>query len=186
MKKRFEDWAKLSSNSDAVVKKTPHTPIKFVEISDFQKLEDKLLLYRSLYGELPPELGNFIDDLSRKTFGVTEENTRFQFPEEYQDLPEWDSERWAIDSSFYRHELQFETADVTDDEAVKVLLNLGLDFRDTRGWPLQSTKYFCRQAEAAAKKIMGRMPDRSAVQFESWAKALERDAARYMARKKPI
>lgn len=89
-----------------------------------------------------------------------------------------------IEDRHYDHEDQYDTAEATDDEAVERLLALGLDFRDGKGQPLRCTKLFCRQAEAAAKGIMGRMPDCAAAGLESWAKALERDAIKHMSRKR--
>jgi hypothetical protein len=89
-----------------------------------------------------------------------------------------------IEDRYCDHEDQFETAEATDEEAVAALLVLGFDFRDGRGQPLRCTMLYCRQAEAAAKGIKGKMPDRAATGLESWEKKLERDAREHMNKKR--
>jgi hypothetical protein len=147
-------------------------------------MEDKLLLYGSARGARSPELDEAIDTLSKSTFGVTLEETVFRFPQGYDDLPDHSPKRWRIDDMFDEFENQFETSEATDDEAVEALLRHGLDFRDARGFPMLCTMRFCRQAEAAAKGIMGKIPDRTAADVESWAKQMELAAKMHLDKKR--
>jgi hypothetical protein len=55
-------------------------------------------------------------------------------------------------------------------------MNLGLDFRNQRDHPLLCTGLFGRQAEAAAKKIIGNLPDQASAHLQKWESNLERDA----------
>lgn len=184
MKKRFEEWRKLTGSTKGVPAKVSPIPIRVLDLSGFQELEDKLLLYAPRSGVVPPELSRRIDELAIFTFGVTEGDTRFKIPDEYWALSEGSRERWEIELQYKSHEKRFSTAEATDEEAVAILLALGLDFRDKQGWPLLCTKRFCRQAEAAAKGIMGKMPDRAAAGLESWTKALEKERSTWLAKKK--
>lgn len=83
-----------------------------------------------------------------------------------------------------RHEQRFETNDCSDDEAVEILLRLGLDFRDERGFPLRCVRLFRRQAEAAAKGIVGNMPECEAVSLKQWETTLEADARSFLKRRR--
>lgn len=184
MKKRYEEWKRLTGkNSNSAAKVAP-IPIRVLDLPGFQQLEDKLLLYQSRSGGVPPEVSLLIEELGKSTFGITDRDTLFELPDDYATLPEWSRERWEIDMRYSAHEERFLTAEATDAEAVEVLLGLSLDFRDNLGRPLLCTKHFCRQAEAAARGIMGRMPDRVTANLETWTKTLEREAREHMARKR--
>jgi hypothetical protein len=184
VKKRHEDWLKLTTKEKPKAANNKISCLRILDLLDFKELEDKLLIYRPIRGEMSPELEKLINELSEKTFGVTKNDTLFVFPSNYNDLPDWSPEKWGIDDRYSDHEDQFETAEATDDEAVVILLRNGLDFRDRRGNPLLSTKLFCRQAEAAAKGIMGKVPDRGVADLESWTKHLERDVKQHMSKKR--
>ncbi len=127
---------------------------------------------------------DFADVISIEIFGITESDTLFKIPSGYDDLPGWSQELAEINDSWDLHEEQFETANATDDEAVAILLRLGLDFRDERGQPLRCTKLFSRQAEAAAKGIMGKMPDREGADLESWTTKMMQAAREHMSKKR--
>ena len=184
MKKRHEEWLKLSGRTPAPAIKTAQPPIRVIDLPNFQRMEDKLWINPPVRGILSPDVEAFANSLSKETFGIVENDTLFENPEGYNDFPEWSEERQEIDDLYYEHENQFETADSTDDEAVEILLRLGLDFRDSRGFPLRCIKLFCRQAEASAKGIIGKMPDRAAISLASWTETLERDAKKHMNRKR--
>lgn len=184
MKKRHEEWLKLTGNRVSAQVDTAVKPIRMLSLPGFQTLEDKLLLYTPRRGELPPQVSGYVDHLSQTTFGTTENDTLFDLPDEYDDLPDWSEERHQIEDRWEAHEAQFETEEADEDMAISILLRLGLDFRDDRGRALRCTKLLCRQAEAAAKGIMGRMPDRATAGLDSWTKALERDAKQHMMRKR--
>ncbi|TIU48978.1 MAG: hypothetical protein E5W19_15270 [Mesorhizobium sp.] len=184
MKKRHEEWYKLTGETKPVAANTLAPPMRILALPGFQEMEDKLWLYTPTHGVFTPEMDTLINDLSMKTFGIVADDTLFSLPEGYSQLPVWSDERMEIEDRYDDHEDQFDTADATDDEAVDSLLVLGLDFRDGKGQPLRCTKLFCRQAEAAAKGIMGKMPDRAAAGLESWANKLERDAREHMNKKR--
>jgi hypothetical protein len=181
MKKRHEEWVRLTAGAPI---KQPVDNIKGIcrirELPGFRELEDRLLLYWSAHGVLPPELENAINELSERTFGILRDETLFALPARYSDLPRWSDERQQIEDAWDEHEAQFETADATDDEAVAILTKLGLDFTDDRGQPLRCTKLMCRQAEAAAKGIMGRLPDRSSAALSRFETGLVEAARRFM------
>ncbi|MER9683494.1 hypothetical protein NKJ23_30060 [Mesorhizobium sp. M0184] len=184
MKKRHEEWYKLTGETKPVAANTLAPPIRMLDLPGFQEMEDKLWLYTPTRGVFTPELDSRINDLSMRTFGIVENDTLFNLPDGYSQLPAWSDERIEIEDLFYDHEDQYDTADATDDEAVDSLLVLGLDFRDGKGQPLRCTKLFCRQAEAAAKGILGKMPDRTVAGLESWTKKLEREAREHMNKKR--
>lgn len=184
MKKRHEEWYKLIGETKPVAANTLAPPIRMLELPGFQEIEDKLWLYTPTRGVFTPELDAHINDLSLRTFGIVGNDTLFNLPDGYSQLPAWSDERIEIEDRYYDHEDQYDTADATDDEAVDSLLVLGLDFRDRKGQPLRCTKLFCRQAEAAAKGILGKMPDRTVAGLDSWANKLEREAREHMSKKR--
>jgi hypothetical protein len=184
MKKRHEEWYKLTGETKPKAANTALPPIRVLDLPGFQGIEDKLCIYAPTRGALSPEMDAMIDDLSTATFGITANDTLFELPEIYSRLPEWSDERIEIEERYYDHEDQYETAEATDDEAVAILLLRGFDFRDARGQPLRCTLHFSRQAEAAAKGIMGKMPDRAVAGLESWTKKLEQEAKLHLQRKR--
>jgi hypothetical protein len=184
MKKRHEEWLKLTTGNKPVQVKIGQPLIRMIDLPDFQRMEDKLRINPPVRGLLDAGAEAFINQLSEKTFGTTQDDTLFKNLPGYDDLPGWSEEREAIDELYNTHEDRFETSEVTDDEAVAILMKLGFDFNDHRGQPLNCTKLFCRQAEAAAKGIMGMVPDREAANLESWAKAMEREVELRMKKKR--
>jgi hypothetical protein len=183
MKKRHEEWWKLTSQASPAQYRA-NVPIRVLDLPGFRRMEDKLLLNPPRQGLLSPEVEDFADNLSKETFGIVRNDTLFELPRAYDELPEWSDERQEIEDKWDAHEEQFQTAEATDDEAIPILLRLGFDFRDQRGQPIRCVKLFARQAEAAAKGIMGKLPDREAAGLESWASALERDARQHMLKKR--
>lgn len=184
MKKRHEEWYKLRGETKPKPASSELPPIRVLDLPGFQGIEDKLCIFTPTRGALSPEIDAMIDDLSTATFGITAKDTLFELPAIYNRLPEWSDERIEIEDRYYDHESQYETAEATDDEAVAILLLRGFDFRDARGQPLRCTLHFSRQAEAAAKGIMGKMPDRAAAGLESWTKKLEQEAKLHLQRKR--
>jgi len=182
MKQKHLDWMKLTANDTNATQSPALTRV--LNLPGFRKIEDMLLLYPPHHGELQPAVEAAIDGLSRDTFGITTDDTLFDVPDGYDELPDWSRRRWAIRQAWNKHEAQFETEVTTDDEAVVLLSRLGLDFTDERGRPLRSTKWFCRQAEAAAKGLMGRMPDRDTADVKRFGTALEEAARQFMASKR--
>ncbi|WP_296744846.1 hypothetical protein [Mesorhizobium sp.] len=183
MKKRYAEWLKLTAAAEPD-RALPLVPTRVLDLPGFDTIERKLLLYTTARSELPPALEVEVNDLSKKTFGITMSDTMFAFPAHYNALHEASQERWDIDDEFYEHEEKYETSEATDDEVVAILADLGLDFNDSRGFPLRCTKLFSRQAEAAAKGLLGKMPDRAAADLEVWGNALEEAARLHMNKKR--
>ncbi|MGX8011068.1 hypothetical protein ACVDG8_019960 [Mesorhizobium sp. ORM8.1] len=183
MKKRHAEWLKLTANAKPETT-MPTAPIRILDLPGFEVIERKLLLYTTGRSELSPALEEEINEVSKSTFGITIDETKFAFPAHYSDLHEASQERWDIDHEFYKHEENYRTGESTDDEAVVILIKLGFDFNDSRGFPLRCTKLFCRQAEAAAKGLMGKIPDRAAANLKAWGSALEEAARLHMNKKR--
>lgn len=150
------------------------SPIKVIDLPNIRRLEDILLLHPPVKGVFEPGAEEVIDAISRNTFGVTKREVEQAHPEEY----------WDYDDGSMELESPLETADMSDEEATKFLLDLGLDFRDDRNFPLRCTKYLALQAEVAAKGMMGKMPDRSSVGLQAWAENLEKEADAFKRRRK--
>ena len=159
--------------------------IRLIEIPAIRALEDKLLLVTSPRGQLPHTLDGPIHETSVSVFGVTEHDTYFRFPANIDSIDE-DSAEWEkIYEASLSHESRFELdKNYTDDEIVEALLKMGVDLRDERGFPLRCTKLLCRQAEAAAKGIAGRLPDRAELKLSQWEKGLAREANSHLAAKR--
>ncbi|MBE1707466.1 hypothetical protein HKB47_03465 [Mesorhizobium japonicum] len=183
MKKRHAEWLNLTAGN-LPAPSCPAFRMRILDLPGFEAIERKLLLYTSVRSELSPALALEVDDLSAKTFGIVRNDTLFSWPSHYDDLHQASPERWRIDDEFYEHEEKYETGEATDDEAVAILAGLGLDFNDNRGLPLRCTKLFCRQAEAAAKRIIGALPDQATVNLEAWGNALAQAAQLHINKKR--
>lgn len=183
MKKRFQEWSKLTE--PVAVPDGERGAIGMLGLPGFQRMEDLLLLHPPRQGDLSPQVEDYANHLSGETFGIVQNDTFFDLPSGYDDMPEWSPERCEIDAKWDAHEEQFETATATDDETVPILLKLGFDFHDhKRGQPMRSVMLFARQAEAAAKGIMGKRLDVEAARLEQFASALEREAKLHMSKKR--
>ncbi|MDH7786711.1 hypothetical protein QBD01_002732 [Ochrobactrum sp. 19YEA23] len=180
MKKRYEDWRKLSIISHKVEKKE----IIMRNFPIVLQIEDNFIIYGRENGQVDPSVEGDLAELSIALFGVNIENTLFRFPDRYWKLSEDSMDFWDIDKQYEVHESRFQTANASEDETVEILLKLGLDFRDANGWPLRCTRYLCRQAEAAAKGIMGTLPDTNLLALQVWESALERSAKQFIKLKK--
>lgn len=122
-----------------------------------------------------------VNDFSKATFGIVENDTEFVMPDDYSSLFTW--ERWGIDHQRDAHNDQYETLDMDDFQAASFLFDEGLDFYDEHGNPLRCLRHLKRQAEAAVKLRLGKMPDRAAVGLERWSSSVEADAKAFMAKK---
>jgi hypothetical protein len=151
-----------------------------LDLPGFRDAEDKLLIYSSTRGDIPPEMEEMLERLCLSTFGVTFAATKFEWPEDYWHFEADSLERYRIENWFEEHERRFETTDLSEEEAVAVLKRLGLDFTDDQGHPLRCTRPLSRSAEAVAKGICGKMPDRSAASLSSWENKMATDAQNYL------
>jgi hypothetical protein len=179
MSKFRPEWVGLGARS----KRAKPAVIRVRDLPGFLGLEDALRL-APLRGPMSPELEDRVDELSRKTFGVTRAATEFVFPDEYEDYGPYDHERFEIECKADDHERQYETAQLDRDQRVQRLRELGFDFTNSSGQPLQSIDLFARQAEAVAKRRMGHMPDLAAASHERFASQIAAEAEAFLARKR--
>ncbi len=160
------------------------SPIRMILVRGFQAAEDKFITYASKHGELPTEIIEFIDKLSRDTFGVTAHDTAFQFPDEYYSLNEGDEKRWRITKQQIEHDRWYITSSLDIDQTVLNLLGLKLDFRHPDGRPMSVTKLFSRQGEAAMRGKMGKIPDYTMLEMDSWTNKLEADLENWRSKRR--
>ena len=182
MKKRYEEWWKLTGERPPVKMDSTRGVIRMLGLPGFQRMEDTLLLEPPQRGVMSPRVESLAEILSKETFGIIENDTRFELPEDYDDLPA--NKRAAVDDEWTKHEDQFLSTEATDDEATDLLLELGIDFRDARGQPMRCVKLFARQAEAAAMGIAGKLPDIQAARLETWAEKMTREAEKHIRKKR--
>lgn len=138
-----------------------------------------LLLYGTTSKVLSPELEDMLTEFSKGTFGLGLEELNFNWPENFRELPKDSLEKWKIKDAYDEHEDQFETSVLSPDDAVPVLIKLGVDFTDLFGCTMRCTKYLMRQAEAAAKGIAGNLPDLDDVEAARWGDQLIGSSNRY-------
>ena len=184
MRDKFQNWRQLTSDTSSLTKY--FTNKRILDFPGFQQLENDIVLAYRL--NRPPSSSR-IEELSRITFGIAEADTKFEW------LKALDGDENSNDAALkiarnthFKNEEKYETAEVGDEEAVKILLRLGFDFRDDRRLPLLLTKYFKRQAEAVAKGLKGKMPDLAALRKplddKKWADDLIADSERFIKSKK--
>jgi hypothetical protein len=157
------------------------SPFRVIDLPGVRDLERRLLLY----GDDPHRVEDEVAHVARQLFGIDHQDTDFKVPEEYWGYSENSIERGRINALYRIHEEQFETGEhLTDDEAMVILGRLGLDFSDDRGQPLRCTKLMSRPAEAAARGISGKMPDRDVAGLTQWEDALKRDSEAFLTKKR--
>lgn len=117
-------------------------------------------------------------------FGIVEADTEFEWADEYYSFTEGSAERWRIERWAAEHERRFKTPPLSDGDKAPVLKRLGLDFTDGSGNPLRCTRGLARQAEAAAKGLMGTMPRAEVADLADWEAKLGAEVRAHMARKR--
>jgi hypothetical protein len=151
------------------------------DLPAIRTLEDRLLLYAGDRARIEDE----VKLASREVFGIEEADTLFEWPTEYWGYPEDSHESAEMCAAWDKHEEQFESGDdLTDDETMELMARLGLGFSDDRGQPLRCTKHLARVAEAAAKGILGRMPDRAFAKLANWEDALTKERDAFLSKKR--
>jgi hypothetical protein len=172
MKGRFEKWGQVAAQA---AKPIPQFLIR--AHPGIEDLERKLLFSKGNGDTLPAEIEEFVDRISVQLFGVKRQDT--EFPDSY-----YLRQKRFFDPGEYEHECQYETAELDQEEVVWFLKQYGLDFTGSDGQPLRCTWHLKRQAEAAAKGIMGKMPDREKAAVDSFASRLEAEAKAFKSRKR--
>lgn len=185
MKDRFKIWDKVAAGilpPKPIAARTPTSPmVKVIRLTGFQQIEDKI---RLAFGKQSHEVDDLVNVVSKEIFGITHNDTLFEPPRNYGQSVLPTQEDFEVEDRWDAHEEQFETEDMTDEEVVEYLKPYGFDFADDRGQPLRCTKRFCRQAEAAAKGIMGKMPDPATGSLDRLKNNLEEEARRFAQRKR--
>ena len=158
-------------------------PITIRSIPVISELEQKLF-FTNLPSQLEVELENQVNAASKYVFGITEDQTKFLYPDNYSDLAKG-SEKWSkVEIDFIEYEEDYLTSYYGDEDTIEILKLLGIDFSDENGNPLRCTRYLKRQAEVAAKGLKGHLPDITKMKDEDWQKKLEEDAKTFSAIKK--
>jgi hypothetical protein len=146
-------------------------------------MEDRLLFETPRNGSLSADLENAVDDLARSLFGFCSNEVYCRWPDDYEKYPEDSPEMALLRQKFEEFEDALETPWVDVDDQVSLLLRFGLDFTDHNGRPLRCTVHFARPAEAAARGLMGRMPERASFNAEKLERDLAAAARKFRARK---
>ena len=182
MKEKFKARLNLTPNklTSPVILKT----IVIRELQGFREIEDDLLFDRLSNPETADKTKFEISNLSKKHFGIDESETDLPIPESYWLLEEDSPERTSFDLQWDHWEENFETSEIGDEKDIELLLKLNIDFRDEHGYPMRLTKYFTRQAEAAAKGIKGKLPDLTVIDADVWERNMEKAAENFSAMKK--
>ncbi len=154
-------------------------PIHMISMENFQAAEDKVRINASSRNELTTEVIEFIDGVSLATFGITQADTFFSYPEEYYHLREGEELYWRISKEAADHDDWYKTSSMDTEQSVEYLLGLKLDFRHPDGRPMSVTKLFARQGEAAMRGKMGKIPDYKGAMTKRWASGLESDIERW-------
>lgn len=162
---------------------TDEAPIKVLTLHGVQAIEDKLLFETPRKGCLSAEVEKAVDDLARRLFGYCSSDVCFHWPNGYERFPEDSSEIALLHQKSDEFEDALETVLVDLDDKILILRELGLDFTDANGRPLRCTEYLSRTAEAAARGLMGRMPERASFDAEKLERDLTEAARKFRAQK---
>ncbi len=120
-----------------------------------------------------------LNSFSKKIFGITYSNTQLDLTPDQMKILETSEKKEEWEEMKESFESQLTTTDASPEEAVEILLSLGVDFRSVDGYPLNMTRYLARQAEAAARGFMGKLPDLEKLEIERWATNLLIDKKRH-------
>ncbi|WP_157803319.1 hypothetical protein [Brucella pituitosa] len=133
----------------AFIEFKPDEAIRVIDLHGFVEAENRFLLHRSAHGELPADLASYFDELSINTFGITEDDTKYRYPDEYYGYPASDPRRAEYEDCHDWNESCYDTSRMNADDAADYMLERGFDFRHDDGRTMLITKHFCRQAEHA-------------------------------------
>ena len=152
----------------------PKRMIVMRDLAGFEDIEAKARIFYNPNYPTPPEFDQAVRDLSIATFGTTDqdvENALTQFDEiEDEDLPMTAQAYFGLIGAISN----------SDDDAVDILKQIGIDFRDAKGWPLLTTRFFRNVALAARCGIVGRLPNPEDQALRRIAGNLEQEAARFL------
>jgi|ERR1051326_1166512 hypothetical protein len=181
MKERYRVWENLTSS------KPPSVVVRLIDLPGMRDLEARKLMNdrARVDDDRDQDLLHRITEFSVKHFGINEWDTRFQFPEDFDQI-ERDHPYRAYDIEDERddHERHFLNGNIPVQDHCSYLRHHGIDLTDDNGQPIRLFDRFVRQAEAAIHHICGaRMPDMEAVRNSNWEAALAESAQQHMKRK---
>jgi len=158
--------------------------IRMLDFPKIAKLENFFVLNAPNIRTINSDIQGKLDVASQEIFESTINDTYFDAPEDYESIPEGTKEHDDLDYEWETHEGQYAIVEGSPRDQVEALMALGFDFRDDSGLPMRITEHFCRQAIAAAKGSVGRMPDTGEVDLAHWEKSLRTQSQHYMAGRK--
>lgn len=173
MKLRYAKWAQLPGGRKPLSQTQTATPTVIRDLPGFNAVEDAALLYG----------GDRLEEAAKRF-------TKRHFDIDLDDLDDFrpTDDTWIepteLDRELQRHPRRLLVDYLNDDETVEFLLTLGFDLRCERGQPLRSTEAIAPQIEAAARGFAGRLPDRAAIEVETFEARMAADAAAFAARKR--
>ncbi len=172
MKARYAEWAQLGAARKPPAGH-PSSPVKIRELPGFNAVEDAALLYG---GE---RLESAADRFTRRHFDLVAGELEALRPSDDTSI-----HPAQLDREMELHPRRLLVDYLSDDETVEYLLTLGFDLRCNRGQPLRSTEAIAAQIEAAARGLAGKLPDRAAIEVESFEARIAADAAAFVLRKR--
>ena len=184
MKERHAQWAKLTHRRRAADTPRSRPVIAIRDQPGVQDLERKLLLYTGRRTVLSPELDDLLEEVSQRLFGIVRDDTLYAPPPEYWGLSDDDPERWRIDSLIDDYERQLKAEHLPEPEALRHLEALGVSFYGQNGDALSCFRHFDRQAELAALKVKGSLPEPAEINQDELGSRLEAEARQWKSTRK--
>lgn len=163
--------------------------MRLLDLPGIRDLENLHLLNDNAHVGIAEQdkLSNRIDDVSVKYFGITEPETYYAFPDDFEELKRSEPEEaYRLQDERDEFEAQFFcNANRPFRDLLSYLQNLGWDLTDENGRPLRLLERFARQIEAAAKGLVegAHLPSVKAVNDEKWETNLAEAAKQYVKRK---
>jgi hypothetical protein len=176
---RYKKWSSLTKSAGDLNKKN----IIVRELPGFAEIENDFVLAVNV-DRHDWSVQQKAELLSKKTFGITQSETKYCYPKRYQDLSEDSWEREKFETEFDRVEKKYEVLDDSDESVVELLLQHNLDFRDSAGRPMRCINLFKRQAFAAASGIKGNLPNIREIKNENWGNNLAAEARSFQMKRK--
>jgi hypothetical protein len=177
----LEIWSRAAGKKPAREQDKKPVALRIRDLPGIRKLEDHLLLF----SDDPHRIDDEVAEVSRQLFAIEPKEVRHDLPDEFWDLPDYSDERYRITVAHAKHENQFATSDrLSPERTVEVLATLGVDFLDDQGQPLRCTKRLGRVAEAAARGLKGKLPDRGVANLHQWEESMKKAVDAFMARKR--
>lgn len=158
--------------------------ITFRLLDGVQAFDDWVLKTGATPYNIPSEYWPRWDALSVSLFGVTYGDTFYARADEVEELSEIAPEYARLSAEWDAHDAQFIDETEGNPAVLEHLKKLGIDFSPSVGRYMPSMLFFARQAEAAAKGILGARLPSSANMTEHFANKLKADAESFRRRRR--